>query len=61
MNFFNYDASKGLVVTKDIWIYFLIFALLTGATLALWRFSMNRVKRKAAKNETVDEEKGWNS
>jgi len=47
MTFFNWGSENGSIVSSYIWIYFLITAIFTVATLVLWwYFLVYRVSKK---------------
>jgi len=51
MNFFEFDdRTKDIIISHDIWIYFVAFAFLTSATLLLWRIWM----KYASKGRKID-------
>ena len=58
MNFFDFDTrNKTILVSDDLWIYFVALAILTGVTLLLWRSWMKRASKaeKPDKDHAGDE------
>lgn len=59
MDFFDFEETSGhIVVGRDIWIYFVVFAGLTGITLlGWWTWTRKAAKDKSLNPAELEDEK----